>query len=369
MHLTAPVEDLGRILAIASEPVETKTTIPLLMHLRLDASEGRISALGTAWDRTAEAWCAAEVKTPGTVAVPCARFVEIIGGFDKKASATLSLDGDVLAVQSKKSMYRLRTLPPDELPIIPEPQNPVSFKVDAAMLAQAIATVDYAAFPDTGREYLNCIYVTPYDERLHVVACDGNRLALWEMKDPPGGGLKIPPSALPLPVSREILSACLASEGEVEVLATASSMALSFANARLIARLMNVEYPSYMRVVPVKTAPSFTVNRDDLLAVAERSLPVFTGLAKAIPTVRFRIEDGKLLVEAGSADLFQDEVEATLHTTEIAFALRVKYLIDALGIFPKGSTVDVQLGAHMQAILLTSEASPQMRHVIMPTAR
>jgi DNA polymerase-3 subunit beta len=376
MKATVSVSALSNVLSLAASPVETKSTIPLLTHFRCEiTNDGRLVALGTAWDRNVEASCPVTDSEPGSVAIPAAMFEEVVSGLDKNAEAVISVEDEVLTLLSKnesgkKLHYRLRTLDPENLPIIPEPEGAVSVQVDAKTLLAALNATQYAAEHSKARFYLQGVCFKATDDGLDIVACDGNRLALWSVSQPPEDRTSlIPTSIVPLEVAEDIARVCGVVDGDLELVFSKGSMAVKFASGCIIARLIDGEFPPYQRVVPAKKDASLRVDRDALLAAADRSTVVFSGLAKAIPTVRFTTRDGMLIMESGTGDAFHEEIEAEIFASEIAFALRAQYVIDVASVFPKGAKLDIQLGDHMQAIRVCSEAHPEMVHVIMPTAR
>ena len=58
--------------------VERRTTIPVLSHILLNATEERLQLAATDLDVSLTSWCEAQVARPGGVAVQAKKFIEII---------------------------------------------------------------------------------------------------------------------------------------------------------------------------------------------------------------------------------------------------------------------------------------------------
>ena len=77
MKLSVTRDSLHTGLGAVSATIPTKTTLPVLSNILLEAADGRLSLSGTDLDISVRVSIDAEVSEPGTVTIPARKFAEI----------------------------------------------------------------------------------------------------------------------------------------------------------------------------------------------------------------------------------------------------------------------------------------------------
>lgn len=368
MKTTISVSDLSRALATITTVVPKSVTIPLMSHVVVDAADGKISLLGSSFDREAQSWAAAEIHEPGRLCLPADLLSGALSLFAGDKPMVIEVANEIATLTCGRSRYRVATLPPDDFPTMPEASASVSFPIAVATLRNILTTTTYAA--DRGKTAnLNFCGVHFHVENntLIIVALDNKRLARQEI-NAPSNALAMPPVTLPNEAIEDLARILTKLDGDVEMIVSPSQVALKAESFRYATRLLDGEYPAYRGVIPRLGDPSVVVDRDALLLAAQRALPVQSSLSKAAPKARFSTAPNALVLHSQGAigGEYEEEIVAEVRKPLEPCVLRIPFLCDMLAAFPRGAKLEVHATETMKPVVFTSLDAPGALHIIMP---
>ncbi len=275
--------------------VERRTTIPVLSHILLRATDDRLHIAATDLEVSLTSWCASKVKEEGAIAIQAKKLLEIVrASSGDELSLRIEQEG-VLTILVGKSLFRIRGLPADEFPTLPNIEGEKPVRIPFQTFRGMVTKVFYAISSEESRFQLSGALLEFRKEGLVLVATDGHRLALVE------SSVKGIDEADGLLVPRKALQELQRFEGE-EMNFRHSDHHLSFTVGRrqLICRILEGTFPDYERVISKDNDRQVVVDRQQLAAVINR-VGLLTGdRARAI---RMELEAGTLVFSAANPDL------------------------------------------------------------------
>jgi DNA polymerase-3 subunit beta len=174
-------DSLGDAISTAQRAVASRTgALPVLSGLRIGATDGTIELVGSDLELTIRVRMPAQVDELGDAVLPAKLFNDIVSKLEA-GSVTVETDGDDAQVHGGRADYKLRLLPLDDFPHLPDPAGS-EITVAAGPLAEALRGVIPAASRDDARPILTGVLLTARGGGLRLVATDSYRLAVRDLE-------------------------------------------------------------------------------------------------------------------------------------------------------------------------------------------
>ena len=283
--------------------VERRTTIPVLSHLLLSTEGDRLHLAATDLDVSLTSSVAAEISTPGALAVQARKFVEIVRSLTGE-EVVLALDGErSLKIQAGKSRFRIHGLPAADFPTLPKVESGLGsnaeLKLPLARFRRLVGKVLFAISSEESRFQLSGALLKRSAGKLELVATDGHRLALIEADVE---GAKGDDSVL---VPRKALSEILRFEPhgeESDLVFRRGEHHLAFRTGRreLVCRVLEGSFPDYERVIARNNDRKAVCDRRALQDSVQRAA-LMTGDRNR--GVKLEFTAGELTIAAANPDL------------------------------------------------------------------
>ncbi len=250
MKIVSRRDDLQQAVTVVSRAVSSRSTLPILNYLLLDAQAEQLTLSATDLEIGIRATLQVEVEEPGATTLPARLLSELISA--QTAAAPLSLatdDQEQAVIRCGRSLVEMHGLPAEDFPVIPSLAPASTLDVPHKALKRMIQQCIIAVSTDETRARLTGIQILLADERLRLVATDGHRLATASI-DMPGStanqGWIVPARAL-----REVER--LLSDDEQTTVAidfTDSQAQFRFDHVTIVTRLIEGEFPNFRKVIP-----------------------------------------------------------------------------------------------------------------------
>ncbi len=306
MELTVAKADLQKELQLCQGVVEKRSTIPILSNVLLKAADGRLQIAATDLDVTILSSCAARVTTPGGVTIEAKRLFDIVRSLpDDDVHMNLQENNSVL-VESGTAKFRLLGLPAEDYPTLPSVDVKESYTIPLDELKTMVAKVKFAITHEETRFQLNGALLKVQPSKLEMVATDGHRMALINFPQGSGGnGSATKATDLTILVPRKALEEILRlessdEEGNVRFGVSENHLFFEAGDRRLLARMIDVNFPNYMEVIARDNDRRVMVDRERLLSTIRRISLVANERTRA---VRFDFAPGKLTVSSTNPEL------------------------------------------------------------------
>ena len=169
--------------------VERRSTIPVLSHLLLTAKDDRLTLAATDLDVSLTAWCEAQVKHEGAIAVQAKKFIEIIRALVGEEVRLVREDERALKVSAGKAHFRIHGLPAEDFPTLPAVEGRSEAEIPFPQFRRLISKIIFAVSSEESRYQLAGALVKVKPGALEMVATDGHRLALIESATTSAGAI------------------------------------------------------------------------------------------------------------------------------------------------------------------------------------
>lgn len=301
MELTVAKADLQKELQLCQGVVEKRSTIPILSNVLLKAADGVLQIAATDLDVTILSSCAAKITTPGGVTIEAKRLFDIVRSLPDEDVHVTMQENNSLLVESGTAKFRLLGLPAEDYPTLPSVTATESFTISLDELKTMVAKVKFAITHEETRFQLNGALLKIQPAKMEMVATDGHRMALINF--PQGNGKKkgtdltilVPRKAL-----EEIMRLEAGEDGVVKFGVSENHLFFDAGERRLLARMIDVNFPNYMEVIARDNDRHVMVDRERLLSTIRRISLVANERTRA---VRFDFAPGKLTVSSTNPEL------------------------------------------------------------------
>lgn len=304
MELTVTKADLQKELQLCQGVVEKRSTIPILSNVLLKAADGKLAIAATDLDVTILSACPARITTPGGVTIEARRLFDIIRSLPDEDVHILMQENNSLLVESGTAKFRLLGLPAEDYPTLPTVDMSDAYTISLEELKTMVGKVRFAITHEETRFQLNGALLKIQPTKMEMVATDGHRMALINF--PKGGNGKTTKkgSDFTVLVPRKALEEILRLEGDddgtVRFGVSDNQLFFEAGERRLMARMIDVNFPNYMEVISRDNDRKVLVDRERLLSTIRRISLVANERTRA---VRFDFAPGKLTVSSTNPEL------------------------------------------------------------------
>lgn len=302
MELTVAKADLQKELQLCQGVVEKRSTIPILSNVLLKAADGRLQIAATDLDVTILSSCAAKITTPGGVTIEAKRLFDIVRSLPDDDVHVTMQDNNQMLIESGTAKFRLLGLPAEDYPTLPAVSATESYTLPLEELKTMVAKVKFAITHEETRFQLNGALLKVQPSKMEMVATDGHRMALINF--PQGGNGKRKGNELTILIPRKALEEILrleaSDDGNVRFGVAENHLFFEAGDRRLLARMIDVNFPNYMEVIARDNDRKVMVDRERLLSTIRRISLVANERTRA---VRFDFAPGKLTVSSTNPEL------------------------------------------------------------------
>lgn len=280
MKLSILTSELKNAVAGLGKVVSTKSNLPILSHVRLDADGRSVLLTGTDLNQVAvyEIKCDAPVAAPISALIPLESLQSLLKTTNGPAIEIEVGKDDVTLIGSVSGQaITRRVASPDlkEWPVLPAPAT--MKPVEARFLDHFRQSATFASSDDS-RPLLKSVFLDVQDKTCHkVVATDSRRLTALN-------SVRLPLSAsVIVPVTRFLIWGKLA--GSPCIGADATSFTLNVGPWTYTVKMVDGRFPNYHQVVPCyDDARTLELSPEDaeLLIKALPSLPTYEGSSDAV---------------------------------------------------------------------------------------
>ncbi len=300
MKVITSKADLVDTLGIVSRAVSTRSSIPVLAGVLLDAGGDGIWISATDMDISVRAPLRGVVEVGGAAVLPARILGDIarsLAGGEvvlEKASVSAQME-----LRSGDSEFALRVFPAEDFPAFPVFPLEEGFTVEKAGFLTTIDRVAGSASKDETRPVLTGVLLHMTKNSVRMVATDSYRLSVKET--PVEASVRdklqvIVPGRCLTELSR--IGSAVAAD-KVSVVPTENQILFQVGDVLLMSRLIDGQFPNYRQLIPESFESRATVRRDELMEALGR----VRLLAQKSSPVRLLFAEGTLTISAQSQDV------------------------------------------------------------------
>ena len=366
-HLLAGLNDVMKA-------VSSKTTVPILTGIKIDATNEGISLTGSDQDITIQTFIPAEengeqimsITTTGSIVLQARMFNEIIRKLPTNDVEIEVTNGFATYIRSGKSEFHLIGQDAVEYPLLPEVSADQQFTIPADLLKSIIRETVFAVATSESRPVLTGVNWNIQDDELICVATDSHRLARRKTKleQLPSGvsNVVIPGKSL-----NELNKILEDSTNPVQIVMTHQQVLFKANNMLFFSRLLEGNYPDTSRLIPESYQTNVTLDGKSLLQAIDRASLLAREDRNNV--VRFETLEGNTIeISSNSPEIgkVQEQIQVqALEGEALKISFSAKYMMEALKAID-GQDVIIQFTGAMRPFILRSIHDDAILQLILP---
>ena len=327
MKFSVSKEKLLEGLQTVQNVVSTRTTLPILSNVLLQAEEGLLRFTTTDLDVGIRVEVPAAVERAGATTLPARRLATIARELPANEILAEVDAKNIASIRSGPSFFKMYGLPEAEFPPLPTFADAKTFTIRQGDLRDALKKTTYAISTDETRYVLNGVLFAFSDNKLTLVATDGRRLALVdiELEFPRSHEVEI---IVPTKAVQE-LQRLLGDEGEIRLSVGENQIAFELNGTLLVSKLIEGNYPNYRQVIPAETKERVTLERELFYNAVHRVSLLASDKSNS---VKLMFSSNNLAIAANTPDVGEahESIAIPYKGREFAIAFNPEFLMAPL---------------------------------------
>lgn len=338
-------KDLFEGVQTVSHAVSGRSTLPILSHIHIQSMVNSLRLIATDMEISISLDIPARVQEPGAITAPAKFLADLLGTFPDEDVTLQTEPNHSVSIHCDRSDYVIPGLPAEEYPRLPEVPDTVHFTIQQNLLKDVIRQTIFAVSIEETRPILKGILINLTSDSARFVATDTHRLAIRKVSlikpgdQAEGSRVKLSDTngeesrnaIVPSRALSELQRVLTDESGDVLVCIAEGQIQFTTPNGiKLIARLIEGQFPNYERVIPESHTRKLTLQTVPLQQAVRRASFVAKEDANRIV---LQTLDEELEVTANSS-LGQalEKVEVIREGDDVKIAFNSKYVLDMLGV-------------------------------------
>ncbi len=348
----------------ASRAVSSKSSIPALEGLLLEARQDGLTVCGYNMQTGIRTTLSADVQAEGTIVVNARLFGDIIRRMPDDI-VTFSLGKNlVITLTCGDARFDIAGLSPDDFPELPEVEDQFALQIPQNILREMIGQTIFAVSTNESRPVHTGALFEVEPEQLTVVAVDGFRLAL--RREPitkvEGGSFRFvaPGSAL-----SEVEKICGDSDEAAVITLGNRHLLFEVGSTQLICRRLEGEFLDWKNAIPRKNPIKLTVETKSMIESIDRVSVVISEKLKSPVRCLFEQDRVSMSAKTGNGESC-DVCRLSGDGQGLEIGFNNRYLMDALRYCP-ADTVTMELNTGISpAIIVPTEGEEKFLYMVLP---
>lgn len=355
--------ELSQAINIVQKAVSTKSTLPVLKGIYLEAHNNQLRLVGNDLSIGIDTVLSANIESEGSVVISSKIFGEIIR---KLPNDNVSIEVDSsknVHIECLGSKFNIQGQSSEEYPELPEVDENNSYDIDSDLLKNMIRQTIFATSQDESRLVLTGVLVEIKNRVISMVAIDGYRLAL---KTGTLGSDIENKAIIPGKTLSEVgkIISAFDKENSIKISFTDKHILFKVDNIKVISRLLDGDFIKYDQIIPNEYKTKVVVNTSDLQSSIERaSLLAKEGKNSSIKLI---FTDNLLNitsnVEIGNVN---EQLSIKLEGQDLEIGFNPKYLIDALKVIDSEEII-IELSTSVSPCIIKPKDNDNYIYLVLP---
>jgi DNA polymerase-3 subunit beta len=326
-------QDLMNALNIASKAVSTRSTIPAMKGILIDASEdGNVLIASSDSDISIQHKIEAEVSEPGIVVLPAKLFIDIVRS-TPEAQITISTDANLHAeLKSMNSDFKIVGMDAEDFPRFETPDDHAQhIQIPALLFKNMIAQTSFAASTDDSRGIITGVLIDIHDQEMHLAALDGYRLAVANHSVAEVNPYSIVISAKLLNDLSKIISdvSGIKEDTMLNIELESKKAVFRFPDLMIELKLLNGQFVDYKNIIPKNSTIQVKADRNALIQSIERASLLARDDKNKL--IRMDIQDQIMSINARAEEgTVHEDLVISKTGDDLEIGFNAQYLLDML---------------------------------------
>jgi DNA polymerase III subunit beta len=375
MIVTILQESLKRGLAIVSNAVAGKSTLPVLANVLIATDGGRLKLAATNLEIGLTHWIGAEVEVEGAITLPAKLLSDVVNSLpNDKVMLTLDARTQSVKIECGRFTTNIKGIEADEFPAIMASGlthiggnvPPPIVTLPADLLTAALHQTVFAAVKDDSPPVLAGVLMRVNGPALFLAAADGFRLAVRLLTLPEasdGFEVIVPARAL------DTLTKIAVNADSVAIRLTGGGNQIMFStdDTELSSRLIEGRFPDVERIIPTQYTTRAIVDTVALAKAVKLAAPFATASQNVIKLTMQTGEPGQIAISANASEIGDSagEIDAAVTGEGGPISLNVAFVAELLGVI-KASSIAIETQTPQSPAVIKPVGVDGYTCVIMP---
>ncbi|MFL2833157.1 MAG: DNA polymerase III subunit beta [Coraliomargaritaceae bacterium] len=318
--------------------VASRSTMPILSNVLIEAEEGHISLTTTNLDLGIRCRIKADVSDTGSITLPVRKLATIVKELPVNEVFLETSDKNQAKITSGGSLFKIMGIGSEEFPPLPTFENRKVFELSQDEIVNMLKSVSYAQSTDENRYILNGVYFNFADEKLTLVATDGRRLGLTglelEVSEENAGSLILPAKTVAelerlMGKGEKVNIAFNDRQAAFEIGLDESSDSGLVDHLYLVSKIVEGNYPNYRQVIPKETEHRVKIERELMLECVHRAALVTSDKSNS---VKIKVSKNLLEISGQSTEYGEshESMAIAYDGPEVQVAFNPQFLMEPL---------------------------------------
>ncbi len=328
MKIICSKSNLVKGVNTVSKAVPSKTTMPILECILIDATDGEIKLTANDTELGIETILEGKIEEPGMIALDARIFSDIVRKLPDN-DVKIETDENLTAeISCEKAKFHISGHSGEEFTYLPEVEKEDSIEISQFTLREMIRQTIFSIADNESNRMMTGELFEIKDNYLRVVSLDGHRISIRkvELKEPARDKKLVVPGKTLNEISK-ILS------GEVDSIVTLSytnnHIVFEFDETTVVSRLIEGDYFKIDQMLSNDYETKVQVNKRELSDCIDRAtLLVKEGDKK--PIIINILDDSMELKITSQLGSMNEEIYITKEGADLLIGFNPKFLLDAL---------------------------------------
>ncbi len=359
MKIICTQENLKNGLSATTKIITSNNTLPILNNILLKTENGQLKISSTNLEMAISAKIRCKIVTEGQATIQAKTFQELVNNLTGENIEINTNDSELL-LKTENQEFKLKTLPAEEFPMVPENHQTPGVYLNSTALKQALQQTIFAVSQNQTQPEISGIYIASDLEGMVVVATDRYRLAERKISGP-----KVPSIIIPHKAVSEIVRLLSGYEGEVGVVVEENQIFFNIGEVLLISRLVDGQYPDYKSIFPESFLSKIVVDKVKL----QNALRTTALLSQTTNSVKldFSLENQTVVISSQSEGLGSGNASLAGKVTggSGSLLLNYKFVLDFLSQV-EAEQVEIKINNDSSPAVFCPEGLGQYNYLVMP---
>lgn len=254
MKFVCTQENLQQGLLIASHINTKNVNLPILNNVLLKVQDNTLKLVSTNLELALVTKIRGKAETDGEYTVPAKLLSDYVSFLPKEAT-TISLEDGFLHVSCGNHKTKIKGIPTEDFPIIPQIEKKSTYYLSGPALKRALSQVSFAVLPNEARPEISGTYMNfnLEDGVLVMAATDSFRLTEKKISLDAKSSKNTSSIIVPLRTIWELINILGTATGEGDVLEISldeGQVYFKYNNTELTSRLIEGLFPDYLQIIP-----------------------------------------------------------------------------------------------------------------------
>jgi DNA polymerase-3 subunit beta len=322
--------ELVQAISTVAKAVASKPQMPILSGIYFKAENNQLELQATDYEIGIRCRIDAEIENPGTILISGRYIQDVVRSLpDERVSFTYDKDENIVKINSGSSNFTLLSMAANEFPTVKEVEGNLAFDMTNLQLCSLIRKTAFACAHDDSRPVFTGCYLDVNEAGVTMAATNTHRLSVkTAVIDGIKGSIKIIIPAKVLMELQRIMTSDV--PAKVHVIFSYNQASFQYENIFLTSRLIEGQFPDYMRVIPPELATHIKLATKDFLSAVDRVALISRTGDYNIIRLEFSAEQVRILSNNPDIGNAEETIPAAIDGPDITIAFNATYIMDVL---------------------------------------